>query len=110
MLITTSEKVSPYEVVETLGLVRGSTVMSKNIGQDLRAGLKTIIGGEIEDYHQMLEEARTIAEKRMLVEAEALGADAIIAVRYASASVMQGAAEMLVYGTAVKLNKQVQHG
>lgn len=110
MILTTSEHVLPYEVIETLGLVKGSTVMSKNIGQDLMAGLKTIVGGEIEGYHQMLEEARALAEKRMVEEAVAIGADAVICMRYASSSVMQGAAEMLVYGTAVKLNKWVQYG
>lgn len=110
MILTTSEYVKPYDVVETLGLVKGSTVMSKHIGQDLLAGLQTIVGGEIEGYHQMMEEARALAEKRMIAEAEALGADAVIALRCASSSVMQGAAEMLVYGTAVKLAKQVQHG
>lgn len=110
MILTTSEHVLPYEVIETLGLVKGSTVLAKNIGQDLMAGLKTIVGGEIEGYQQMLEEARVLAEKRMVEEAVAKGADAVICMRYASSSVMPGAAEMLVYGTAVKLNKWVQYG
>lgn len=110
MMITTTERVAPYEVVETLGTVKGSCVMSKNIGHDLLAGLKTIIGGEISDYRDMLEDARALSEKRMVAEAEKIGADAIIAVRFASSSVMQGAAEILVYGTAVKLNKQVSNG
>lgn len=110
MILTTSENIKPHEVIETLGLVKGSTVMSKHIGQDLLAGLQTIIGGEIEGYNKMLEEARALAEMRMVEEAKKMGADAIIQVRYASSSVMQGAAEMLVYGTAVKLNKEVVRG
>lgn len=109
MIMTSSENTVPYEVTETLGLVRGSSVMSKNIGQDLLAGLQTLVGGEIEGYHEMIDHARRLAEERMVEEAKALGADGIIAIRYASSSVMQGAAEMLVYGTAVKLSKQVNH-
>lgn len=109
MIIATSEQVYPYEITETLGMVKGSCVMSKHIGQDILAGLQTIIGGEIEGYHEMLEESRSLAEKRMVDQAETLGADAVLAVRYASSSVMQGAAEMMVYGTAVKLAKRVRH-
>lgn len=110
MIITTTEHIAPYDIVETLGTVKGSCVMSKNIGHDLMAGLKTIVGGEISDYKDMMDESRVIAEKRMVAEAEQLGADGIVTVRYASSSVMQGAAEILVYGTAVKLKRQVQHG
>ncbi len=106
MILTSSESVIPCEITETLGLVRGSAVMSKHIGQDLLASLQTLVGGEIEGYHQMIDESRKLAEERMIREGEALGADAIISIRYASSSVMQGAAEMLVYGTAVKLNRQ----
>lgn len=105
MILSSSEWIRPYEIKETLGLVRGSTVMSKHIGQDLLAGLQTIIGGEIEGYHDMLEQARIVAEGRMIEEAQRLGADAVVAVRFTSSSVMQGAAEMMVYGTAVKLEK-----
>lgn len=109
MIMTSSESVIPYEITETLGMVRGSAVMSKHIGQDLLAGLQTLVGGEIEGYHEMIDHARRLAEERMTKEAEDLGADAIIAIRYSSSSVMQGAAEMLVYGTAVKLSRQVNH-
>lgn len=109
MILTTTEQVCPYEIIETLGLVKGSTVMSKNIGQDILAGLQTIIGGEIEGYQEMIEEARGLAESRMIQNAEQMGADAIVSIRYASSSVMQGAAEMVVYGTAVKLAKKVRH-
>ena len=101
MILTTTETISGREL-ETLGLVRGSTIQSKNIGKDFMAGMKTIVGGEIKGYTEMLIEARQIATKRMVDEAEALGADAVVGLRYGSASVMQGAAEVIAYGTAVK--------
>ena len=88
--------------LETLGLVEGSTVQSKHIGRDLAASFKNIVGGELKGYTEMMNEARAIATKRMIAEAEALGADAIVNVRYASSSVMDGAAEVIAYGTAVK--------
>ena len=93
----------PGKEIEALGLVKGTVVQSKNFGKDFMAGMKTLVGGEIESYTQMLVEARQIATKRMVDEAQALGADAVINVRYASASVMQGAAEVTAYGTAVKI-------
>jgi uncharacterized protein YbjQ (UPF0145 family) len=92
----------PGREVEALGLVKGSTVQSKNLGKDFMAGMKTLVGGEIEGYTQMLTEARQLATKRMVDEAEALGADAVLNVRFASASLMQGAAEVTAYGTAVR--------
>ena len=85
-----------------LGLVKGSTIQSKNIGKDITQGFKTLIGGELTAYNEMMNEARALATKRMVAEAEALGADAIVNIRYASASVMSGAAEVMAYGTAVK--------
>ena len=89
-----------------LGLVKGSTIQSKHLGKDIAQSFKTLVGGELKAYTQMMNEAREIATKRMVEEAEALGADAIVNVRYASAGVMQGAAEVIAYGTAVKiLNK-----
>ena len=88
--------------LELLGLVKGSTVQSKNIGKDIGAGFKTIVGGELKSYTQMMDEARAIATRRMVEEAEALGADAVINVRYASSAIMQGAAEVMAYGTAVR--------
>lgn len=91
------------EIVEALGLVKGTVVQSKNIGRDFMAGMKTIVGGEIVGYTEMLVTARQIATKRMVDDAESLGADAIINVRYGSSAVMNGAAEVIVYGTAVKL-------
>ena len=93
----------PGKNYETLGIVKGAIVQTKNIGRDFMAGMKTIVGGEITGYTEMLNEARQIATKRMVDEAEALGADAIIGVRYGSSQVMQGAAEIIAYGTAVKI-------
>lgn len=88
--------------LETLELVKGSTIRSKHIGKDIMAGLKTIVGGELTSYSEMLNEARAIATKRMVDEAEALKADAVINIRYATSNIAQGAAEVLVYGTAVR--------
>ena len=101
MLLINIEYV-PGKEIEALGLVKGTVVQSKNFGKDFMAGMKTLVGGEITGYTEMLNEARQIAMKRMVDEAEALGADAVINIRYGSASVMQGAAEVIAYGTAVK--------
>ncbi len=102
MIVTTSDVV-PGQQVQVLGLVRGNIVTSKHIGRDIMAGFKNIAGGEIKSYTDMMNEGRTIAEQRMIAEAEALGANAIICARYASSSVMEGTQEMLAYGTAVKI-------
>ena len=101
MLLVTTETVSGREL-EMLGLVKGSTIQSKNIGRDITQGFKSLVGGELKSYTDMMNEARSIATQRMVDEAQALGADAVVAVRYSSASVMQGAAEVMAYGTAVK--------
>ena len=93
----------PGKEVEPLGLVKGIVVQSKNFGKDFMAGMKTLVGGEIVGYTEMLVEARQIATKRMVDEANALGADAVINIRFGSSAVMQGAAEVIAYGTAVKL-------
>ena len=93
----------PGKEIEALGLVKGTIVQTKNIGRDFMAGMKTIVGGEIVGYTEMLNEARQLATKRMVDEAEALGADAIVGVRYGSSQVMQGAAEVIAYGTAVRV-------
>lgn len=92
----------PGREIEVLGLVKGTVVQSKNLGKDFMAGMKTLVGGEITGYTEMLVEARQIATKRMVDEAEAMGADAILNIRFGSSSIMQSAAEVLVYGTAVK--------
>ncbi len=101
MLLVNTDYISGKEL-ETIGIVKGNIVQTKNFGKDFMAGIKTLVGGEIVQYTEMLNQARQIAVKRMVDEAQALGADAIINVRYASASVMQGAAEVIAYGTAVK--------
>ena len=93
----------PGEEIEALGMVKGTVVYCKNFGKDFMAGMKTLVGGEIIGYTEMLNEARGIATKRMVDEAEALGADAVVNVRYGSASVMSGAAEVVAYGTAVRI-------
>ena len=87
---------------EMLGLVKGSTIQSKHLGSDIAQSFKTLVGGELKSYNEMMNDARAIATKRMVEEAESLGADAVVNVRYASAAVLQGAAEVIVYGTAVR--------
>ena len=101
MILTTTETIYGKEL-ETLGLVKGSTIQTVNAVRDIGAGLKTLVGGELTRYNEMMNDARALATKRMVGEAEAMGADAIVAVRYSSASVMQSAAEVMAYGTAVK--------
>jgi uncharacterized protein YbjQ (UPF0145 family) len=101
MIIVNTDFITGREI-ETMELVRGSMIQSKHIGRDIMAGLKTIVGGELHAYSDMINEARAIATKRMVEQAETLGADAVINVRYATSAVMQGAAEVMVYGTAVR--------
>jgi len=101
MILVNTDFISGKEL-ETLRLVRGSTIRSKHLGKDLMAGLKTIVGGELTGYSEMINEARAIATKRMVEDAESLSADAVINIRYATSNVAQGAAEVLVYGTAVR--------
>ena len=101
MLIVTTDYITGKKL-EMLGLVNGSTIQTKNIGRDITQGFKTLIGGELKAYNDMMNEARALATARMEAEAEGLGADAIVNVRYASSAVMQGAAEVIAYGTAVK--------
>jgi uncharacterized protein YbjQ (UPF0145 family) len=103
MLITTQDEFADREIAQTLGLVRGNTIRARHIGKDIMASLRTIVGGEITEYTKMLAESREQAIDRMIANAEALGADGIVGVRFVTAAVMQGAAELLAYGTAVKL-------
>ena len=105
MKLVSIDHIPGEEIVEVLGLVKGQTVQSKNIGRDFMAGMKTIVGGEIKGYTEMIMNARQVATKRMVDEAEALGANAILGVRFGSSQVMNGAAEIIAYGTAVKLKK-----
>ena len=101
MILVNTDYISGKEL-ETLSLVKGSTIQSKHIGKDITQSFKTLVGGELKAYNEMMNDARALATKRMVEEAEALGADAIVNIRYASSAVMQGAAEVIVYGTAVK--------
>ncbi len=101
MIITTSENIEGKKIVRTLGLVRGNTIRARHIGMDIVAGLRNIVGGEVKEYTKLLAESRNEASERMIEQAEKMGANAIIAVRFATSQVMQNAAEMLVYGTAV---------
>ena len=101
MLIVTTVSIAGKEL-EMLGLVKGSTIQSKHLGSDISQSFKTLVGGELKSYTEMMNDARALATKRMVQEAEALGADAVVCVRYASAGVMQGAAEVMAYGTAVR--------
>ena len=101
MILVNTDFVTGKEI-ETLGIVKGSTIRAKHLGQDIMAGLKTIVGGELTGYGEMIDEARAIATKRMVDEATDLHADAVVNIRYATSNVAQGAAEILVYGTAVK--------
>lgn len=103
MLFVTTETITGKEITETLGTVRGSTVRTRNIGSDLFAGLKNIVGGEISEYTKLLADAREQAIERMLADATRMRADAVINVRFTTSQVMQGAAEIMAYGTAVKL-------
>lgn len=101
MILVNTDYISDKEL-EMLGLVKGSTIQSKNVGKDISQGLKTLIGGELKAYNEMMNDARALATKRMVEEATGLGADAVVNIRYASASIMAGAAEVMAYGTAVK--------
>ena len=102
MVVVNTDYISGQQL-QTISIVRGSVVMTKHIGSDIGASFKTLVGGEIKGYTEMLIEARQLATKRMVDEAESLGADAVIGLRYGSSQVMDGAAEVLAYGTAVKV-------
>ena len=101
MIVCTTDSLPDHSIVRTVGLVRGSTVRCMHVGQDIVAMLRNLVGGEIEEYTKMLAEAREEALDRMIADAEALGANAVLGVRYATSDIMAGAAEILVYGTGV---------
>ncbi|MDD6808334.1 MAG: YbjQ family protein [Oscillospiraceae bacterium] len=101
MILVNTDYISGKNL-EMLGLVKGSTIQSKNIGKDITQSFKTLVGGELNAYNEMMNEARALATKRMVEEAETLEADAIVNIRYSSSAIMQGAAEVIAYGTAVK--------
>ena len=104
MILVNTDYISGKEF-KMLGLVKGSTIQSKHVGKDIAQSFKTLVGGELKSYNEMMNEARALATKRMVEEAEELKADAIVNIRYASSAIMQGAAEVIVYGTAVKFVK-----
>jgi uncharacterized protein YbjQ (UPF0145 family) len=103
ILMTTQDTFEEYDVARTLGIVRGNTIRAKNVGQDFVAGLRNLVGGEISEYTKMFAESREQATDRMLAHAQSLGANGIVAVRYTTSAVAQGAAELMAYGTAVVL-------
>ena len=103
MIVVTTEQIEGKRVTETLGLVRGSTIRARHMGRDIMAGLRNIVGGEVKEYTLMLAQAREEAMQRMIEQAEKLGANAIVGTRFVTSMVMSGAAEMVAYGTAVKV-------
>ena len=106
MLITTQDHFSEYEIIETLGLVKGNTVRARHAGKDILAAFCNVVGGEIEEYTKLLAESREQSIDRMISMAKTMGADGIVCVRFTTSSVVQAAAEMFVFGTAVKLKKK----
>lgn len=105
MIIVTTESVPGHRVTESLGIARGNTIRAKHVGKDILAGFRMLIGGEIKEYTEMLTEARNAALQRMEWDAQNKGADAVVNMRFVTSQVMSGAAELLAYGTAVKLEK-----
>jgi len=103
MKITTQDTFEDYDIIATVGLVRGNVVRARNIGRDITAGLRNIVGGEITEYTKLIAESREQSIDRMVVNAKTLGADGIVAVRFTTSAIMNGASELFVYGTAVKL-------
>ncbi|MFB0556371.1 MAG: YbjQ family protein [Dehalococcoidia bacterium] len=103
MIVVTTEQIEGKRIVETLGLVRGSTIRARHVGHDIMASLRNIVGGEVKDYTVMLAQAREEALQRMIEQAEKMGANAIVGTRFVTSMVMSGAAEMVAYGTAVKI-------
>ncbi len=103
MIVATTDQIQGRTITETLGLVRGSTIRARHIGRDVMAGLRNIVGGEVKDYTKMLAQAREEALQRMIERAEEMGADAIVGTRFVTSMVMSGAAEIVAYGTAVRL-------
>lgn len=103
MIVVTTETVPGREITDAIGIARGNTIRAKHVGKDIMAGLRTLVGGELKEYTEMLVESRNEATQRMVANARDLGADAVVNVRYVTSQVMTGAAELLCYGTAVKL-------
>jgi len=106
MILSTTFEINGHKVTEILGLVKGNTIRARHLGRDIMAALRGIIGGEVHDYTKMMAEAREQALDRMIAEAESMSADAVIGLRFSTSSLMQGAAELLAYGTAVKISRE----
>jgi uncharacterized protein YbjQ (UPF0145 family) len=106
MLLTTQDQFSEYEIIQTLGLVKGNTVRARHAGKDILATFRNVVGGEIEEYTKLLAESREQAIDRMTMMAKMMGADGIVGIRFTTSSIMQAASEMFAYGTAVKLKKK----
>ncbi len=105
MKLTTQDRFEDSQITETIGLVRGNTIRARHVGKDIMAGLRNVVGGEIEEYTKLLGESREQSIDRMIAEATKLGADGIVCIRFTTSSIMGGAAELFVFGTAVKLKK-----
>ncbi len=106
MLVVTTDMIHGKEIVETIGFVKGSSVRAKHVGRDIMAGFKNLVGGEIEEYRKMMDESRKLAIHRMVENAKADGADAIVGMKMVSSTISQGVSEITVYGTAVKLKEE----
>ena len=106
MLLSTQDECANFVITDTLGLVRGNTIRARHVGKDIVAGLRTLVGGEIIEYTKMMAEAREQALDRMIADAEELGANAIVGIRFTTSPVMAGSAELLAYGTAVKVSRR----
>lgn len=106
MLMTTQDQFTDYEITQTMGLVRGNTIRARHVGKDIMASLRNLIGGEITEYTKMIAESREQAIDRMVVHAESMGADAVVCLRFTTSSISEGSAELLAYGTAVKIRKR----
>ena len=106
MLIATTETIAGHDITQTLGLVRGNTIRARHVGRDITAALRTLVGGAVPEYTKMVAESREQALDRMVAEAESLGADAVVAVRFPTSVITSGAAELLAVGTAVKLQRR----
>ncbi|RKY34191.1 MAG: YbjQ family protein [Candidatus Omnitrophota bacterium] len=106
MQLTTQDELFGYEIIETVGIVRGNTVRARNIGKDILASFRNVVGGEISEYTKLLAEAREQAIDRMIEEAKSKGADGIVCIRFTTSSIMQAAAELFVFGTGVRLKKK----
>ena len=106
MILTNQDNFAEYDVIETLGVVRGNSVRARHVGKDIMAGLRNLVGGEVTEYMKLLAEAREQAVDRMKADAQSMGADGIVAVRFVTSMIAQGAAELLAYGTAVRLRRK----